>query len=127
MNHRFNNTIRQPLSKDSYQILNYAKFVPQNPLQIAATQPQSMILNTFLQNIQIDPLDTDQMVAILENMTSYTAIAACSLLSRLYGQKISQIDFYPEDESEIQVKESIQVESAASEFVSRRILLMLKN
>ncbi|KAA6368837.1 MAG: hypothetical protein EZS28_035637, partial [Streblomastix strix] len=119
MQRRSNQTSRRPTSRDSYQTPNYANFVPQNPLQVAA-QPQPTFVNAFRQNLEIDPLDPDQIIATPEEVPPNAITAARVLLAGLSGQEASQIDFYAEEPSQEQVVEARQRARAATELVTRR-------
>ncbi|KAA6354227.1 MAG: hypothetical protein EZS28_050246, partial [Streblomastix strix] len=101
MTRRINFTNKRPTSRDSYQTPNYANLVPQNPLQVAA-QPQPTFVNAFRQNLEIDPLDPDKIIATPEEVPPNAITAARTLLAGLSGQQTSQIDFYAEEPSEEQ-------------------------
>ncbi|KAA6397260.1 MAG: hypothetical protein EZS28_007214 [Streblomastix strix] len=119
MTRRTNFTSKRPTSRDSYQTPNYANLIPQNPLQVAA-QPQPTFVNAFCQNLEIDPLDSDQAIAKPEEVLPNTKTAARVLLAGLSGQETSQIDFYAEEPSEEQVVEARQRTRAAADLVMRR-------
>ncbi|KAA6372089.1 MAG: hypothetical protein EZS28_032385, partial [Streblomastix strix] len=93
--------------------------VLQNPLQVAA-QPQPTFVNAFRQNLEIDPLDPDQIIATPEEVPPNAITAARTLLAGLSGQETSQIDFYAEEPSEEQVVEARQRARAATDLITRR-------
>ncbi|KAA6371745.1 MAG: hypothetical protein EZS28_032728 [Streblomastix strix] len=119
MTRRGNFASKRPTGRDSYQTPNYANLVPQNPLQVAA-QPQPTLVNAFRQNLEIYPLDPDQVIATPENVPPNAITAARVLLAGLSGQEPSQIDYYAEEPSEEQVIEARQRARAATDLVTRR-------
>ncbi|KAA6378318.1 MAG: hypothetical protein EZS28_026157 [Streblomastix strix] len=119
MTRRTNFTNKRPPSRDSYQTLNYANLLPQNPLQVSA-QPQPTFVNAFGQNLEIYPLEPDQTIAILEEIPSNAITAARVLFTGLSGQETSQIDFYAEEPSEEQLVDARQHARAATDLVMRR-------
>ncbi|KAA6353738.1 MAG: hypothetical protein EZS28_050735 [Streblomastix strix] len=102
---------KRPPKRNSYNTPNYANLVPQNPLQ-ADEQPQSTFVNMFHQNVEIDPLDSEQIIATSEKVPPSAITAARVLLAGLSGQETQQIDFCEEDPSKEQVIEAIQHTSA---------------
>ncbi|KAA6355543.1 MAG: hypothetical protein EZS28_048930 [Streblomastix strix] len=78
--------------RDLYQTSNYANLLPQNSLQLAA-QPQPTIVNAFRQNLEIDPLDPDQVIATPEKVPLNVMTAVRALQVELLGQETSPIDF----------------------------------
>ncbi|KAA6372354.1 MAG: hypothetical protein EZS28_032120 [Streblomastix strix] len=118
MTRRGNFANKRLTSRDSYQTPNYAKLVPQNPLQ-AAAQPKPTFVNAIRQNLEIDRLDPDQTIATPEEVPTNAITAARVLLAGLSGQEASQIDFYAEEPSEEQVIEAMQRTGAATDLVTR--------
>ncbi|KAA6400091.1 MAG: hypothetical protein EZS28_004385 [Streblomastix strix] len=119
MQRRTNQTNRRPTSRDSYWTPNYTNLVRQNPLQVAA-QSQLTFVNTFRQNIEIDPLDPDQTITTPEQVPPNAITAVWAVLVGLLGKETSQIDFQAEEPSEEQVVEAKQRARAATDFVTRR-------
>ncbi|KAA6393228.1 MAG: hypothetical protein EZS28_011245 [Streblomastix strix] len=119
MTRRTNFTNRRPSNSESPQTPNYANLVLQNPLQVAA-QPQPTFVNTFRQNLEIDPLDPDQTIATPEEVPSNAKTAAQVLLAGFSGQEMSQIDFYAEEPSEVQIVEAKQRARTATDLVMCR-------
>ncbi|KAA6386943.1 MAG: hypothetical protein EZS28_017530 [Streblomastix strix] len=74
----------------------------------AIEQPQLTFVKAFRWNIQMGPLDPEQMIASPEDLLSNAIIAALALLAGLSGQKASQIEFYSEASSEEWVVEARQ-------------------
>ncbi|KAA6398749.1 MAG: hypothetical protein EZS28_005722 [Streblomastix strix] len=71
----YNFTSKRPPNMDSYQTPNYAIIVMQNQMQVAE-QPQPTFVIAFHQKIEIDPLDTEQTIATLEDVTLNAKTAA---------------------------------------------------
>ncbi|KAA6395852.1 MAG: hypothetical protein EZS28_008623 [Streblomastix strix] len=110
---------KHPPKRDSYQTPNYANIEPQNPLQ-ATAQPQPTFVNAFRQNLEIDLLDPDQTIATSEDVPLNAITKARALLAGFSGQDTSQIDFYVEEPSKVQVVEARQRVRAAMDLVTRR-------
>ncbi|KAA6388068.1 MAG: hypothetical protein EZS28_016406 [Streblomastix strix] len=110
-------TNKRLTSRDSYQTPNYANLVPQKPLQVAA-QPQPTFMNAFRQNLEIDPLDPDQTIAILEEVSQNAITAARVLLAGLSVQETAQVDLNAETRTDEQIIEARQRARAAKDLVT---------
>ncbi|KAA6379819.1 MAG: hypothetical protein EZS28_024652, partial [Streblomastix strix] len=87
---------------------------------MVAAQPLPTFVNVFRQNLEIDPLDPDQTTVTLEVVPPNAITAARVLLTGLSGQEASQIDFYAEEPSEVQVIKAKQCARAATDLVTRK-------
>ncbi|KAA6374777.1 MAG: hypothetical protein EZS28_029699 [Streblomastix strix] len=104
---------------DSYQTLNYANLVQQNPLQVAE-QPQPTFVNAFHQNIEIVSQYPDWTIATPEEVPPNAITAALALLAGPSGQETSQINFYAGETSEEQVIKAIQYAGATMDLMTRK-------
>ncbi|KAA6361098.1 MAG: hypothetical protein EZS28_043376 [Streblomastix strix] len=77
------------------------------------------VCELFKQNMEIDPLDTDQTIAAPEEVTPNAKSAARVFLAGFSGWDTSQIDFYAEEPSEEQVIEAGQHTRASIYLVTR--------
>ncbi|KAA6383741.1 MAG: hypothetical protein EZS28_020739 [Streblomastix strix] len=118
MQRKSNFTDERPSNWSSCQTPNYVNLEQQNPLQ-AATQPQPTVVSAFRQKLEIDPLNPDLTIATPEEIPPNAITSAQVLLAGLSGQEESQIDFYAEYPSEVQVVEVKQCTRVATDLVMR--------
>ncbi|KAA6396214.1 MAG: hypothetical protein EZS28_008256 [Streblomastix strix] len=114
-----NFTSNCPQNIDSIQSPNYTNFVLQNPLQ-AVAQLHPTFANAFRLNIKIDPHNLDQTIVTPEEVSPNVIKAARTLIARIQGQDMSQINICGENPSEGQVIKARQRARAASDLVIRR-------
>ncbi|KAA6393036.1 MAG: hypothetical protein EZS28_011432 [Streblomastix strix] len=117
MTRRGNFANKRPSNSDSYQIPNCANPVPQYPLQVAA-QPQLTFVNAYRQNLEIDPLDPDQLIATPEEVPLNAITAARVLLAGLSVQETAQVDLNAETRTDEQIIEARQRARAAKDLVT---------
>ncbi|KAA6384548.1 MAG: hypothetical protein EZS28_019925 [Streblomastix strix] len=117
---KFNSLVDRRVAQDL--VTTFEDMLKKQALKIdmVAAQPQPTFVNAFRQNLEIDPLDPDQIIAAPEEVPPNAIKAALALLAGLSGQETSQIDFYAEEPSEEQVIEARQRARAATDLVTRR-------
>ncbi|KAA6378504.1 MAG: hypothetical protein EZS28_025966 [Streblomastix strix] len=92
MMRRTNYTSKRQPNRNSNQTQNYTNSVPQNPPQTAA-HLQPTFVNAFHQNIVIDLFDTDQTIAVPQQVPPNTIIDARRSQPDFWGKKLRRSFF----------------------------------